>query len=462
MNASRRSIPSVDKLLGVIGETSLGRPFVVETIRRELTIIRQSEEIPEFPTIVASIKKTLRGFEQSRIQPLINGTGIIINTNLGRSPLAAEVMDRVCNAGSHYVNLEIDLATGRRGNRAAYLERGLAILCGAESATVVNNCAAALLVIIHHFITQEKNEVIISRGELVQIGGSFRIPDILLCAGAKLREVGMTNKTSISDYASAINQNTALILKVHRSNFFMDGFVGSPKAEEIRRLAGAKNIPYIEDLGSGAVAHTESLAEIEHAQTPSESLKCGADLVCFSGDKLLGGPQAGIIVGKSDYVAAVKREPIFRALRCDKLILCALQSTIDLYLAGTAEQSVPVLSMLGASNDELGYRAEAVVREISCSELQAEVGHGTARIGGGALPRGELDSVTVDIKPKVLPLDVFARLLRASTPPIVGYVADGRYRVDLRTVFPSQDKALAREILRAIRSNPLIADHLNN
>lgn len=461
MKGSLRSIPSVDKLLSVIDDTSLGRPIVVDTIRRELATVRQSEDIPDFPVIVARINKILRDFELSRIQPIINGTGIIINTNLGRSPLGAEVMERVCKAGSHYVNLEIDLAEGQRGNRAAYLERSLAILCGADAATVVNNCAAAVFVILHHFVTQERNEVIISRGELVQIGGSFRIPDILLSAGAKLREVGMTNKTSISDYEEAINEKTALILKVHRSNFYMEGFVGSPKSEEIRQLAVARNIPYVEDLGSGAIARTEDLAEIEHAQTPSESISCGVDLVCFSGDKLLGGPQAGIIAGRADYIAALKREPIIRALRCDKLILCALQSTIDLYFEDTAEQSVPILSMLSVSNDELGERAEVLVRELDCAGLTAEVGQSVARIGGGALPRGDFSSVTLNLVPKEISLGAFAKRLRTGSPPIVGYTADGRYKIDLRTVFPSQDELLARAILLAIQATSPGPDRLH-
>src|SRR5205814_10564802 len=218
----------------------------------------------------------------------------------------------------------------QRGHRATYLERNLALLCGAEAATVVNNCAAALILVLRHF-TVTKKEVVISRGELIQLGGGFRIPEILEASGAKLREVGTTNKTSLSDYAKNIGKQTALILKVHRSNFFMGGFVESPATEEIAALAKKKRVRFVEDLGSGAMVETETLATIEHEPTPGEVLKRGVDLVCFSGDKLLGGPQAGIIAGKAGQVAALKKEPFFRAVRCDKLILSALQTTVDCY-----------------------------------------------------------------------------------------------------------------------------------
>ena len=253
MNGPRRSIPAVGKVVDAVERTSLARSVVVDTIRRELAALRECGDVPAFPTIVALINKALKDLEYSRIQPLINGTGIIINTNLGRSPLSAAVMDSVSQVGSHYVNLEADLSDGRREKRGAYVEQCLAILCSAEAAIVVNNCAAALFLIVHHLVSSTKNEIVISRGELVQIGGSFRVPDIISSAGAVVREVGMTNKTSIADYENAINQNTAAILKVHRSNFFMEGFVESPAAEKICNLAAASNVPFIEDLGSGAM-----------------------------------------------------------------------------------------------------------------------------------------------------------------------------------------------------------------
>jgi len=452
VNGPRRSIPSVGKILDSVENTCLARAVVVNTIRKELAAIRDSGNVPEFPAIVFMINKTLEAVELSRIRPVINGTGIIINTNLGRSPLGVAVIDSVNQAGSHYVNLEADLSDGRRDNRGAYVEQCLAILCGAEAATVVNNCAAALFLIVQHFISAEKSEVIISRGELVQIGGSFRVPDILRSAGAKLREVGMTNQTSMADYENAINQNTAAILKVHRSNFYMEGFVESPAEGEIGHLAAASDIPYVEDLGSGAMVPTESLAAIEHAQTPAESLANGADLVCFSGDKLLGGPQAGIIAGKSGYIDALKREPVARALRCDKLILAALQSTVDLHFEESPQDVIPILSMLNLSEETLSKRAESISRIVSCTNLKAAVSKSTARIGGGALPRGELDSVTVDLKPKEITLEDFARRLRTGKPPVFGYAADSCYKIDLRAVFPDQDETLVQAIQTAVTS----------
>lgn len=453
MNGPRRSIPAVSKVLDAVAKTSLARSVVVDTIRRELAALRECGDVPGYPTIVARIDRALKDLEDSRIQPIINGTGIIINTNLGRSPLSAAVMDSVYQVGSHYVNLEADLSDGRRDKRGAYVEQCLAILCGAESAMVVNNCAAALFLIIHHFVSSNQNEIVISRGELVQIGGSFRVPDILQSAGAALREVGMTNKTSNADYKNAINDKTAAILKVHRSNFFMEGFVESPAAEDICNLAAASNVPFIEDLGSGALIPTESLAAIEHAQTPAESLSCGADLVCFSGDKLLGGPQAGIIAGNSEYVDALKREPVARALRCDKLILAALQSTVDHYLDESPEEHVPVLSMLNLPQRALEERAESIAGRISCSNLVADISESTARIGGGSLPRGELKSVTLDLKPPGLALEDFARRLRTGKPPVFGYTADGCYKIDLRAVFSSQDEALIQAINMAVASS---------
>src|SRR4029077_17710893 len=245
-----------------------------------------------------------------------------------------------------------------------------------------------------------KNQVVISRGELVQIGGGFRIPEILEASGARLREVGTTNKTSLTDFARAITSETALILKVHRSNFYMDGFVDSPSTEAIAKLARQRRIPFVEDLGSGAMIQTETVAGLEHEPTPAEVLRNGVDLVCFSGDKLFGGPQAGIIVGKAKLVAALKQEPLFRALRCDKLILAGLEATVDMYLRQSTgppiandamrREGIPLLAMLHISNDELRLRAEKIVAALDGLPLKAEIGKGRSQVGGGALPRSFL------------------------------------------------------------------------
>src|SRR5213080_5480675 len=327
--ASLRKIPSVDKVVGEIGGSDLPRRVVVDVVRHELGLLRAEKEVPNFSGVMSRIRTAIDALQLAKIQPVINGTGIVIHTNFGRAPLGPALIESLTAIGPGYTNLEYDLTSGERGHRATYLEHNLALLCEAEATTVVNNCAAALILILRHF-TAKKKEVVISRGELIQIGGGFRIPEILEASGAKLREIGTTNKTSVKDYARALGRDTALILKVHRSNFFMGGFVESPNTEALAKLARTKRIPFVEDLGSGAIVATEKLGEIEHEPMPDETLKSGVDLVCFSGDKLLGGPQAGIIAGKRRHVTALKREPFFRALRCDKLILSALQATVDL------------------------------------------------------------------------------------------------------------------------------------
>jgi L-seryl-tRNA(Ser) seleniumtransferase len=448
-----RAIPAVEKMLQALGEAGLPRPTVVSVVRRELAALRSEKTVPEFEAVVLRVRAALDTLGRARIQPVINGTGIIVHTNLGRSPLGPAVVETLHAIAANYNNLEYDLTGGERGGRAAYLEHNLALLCGAEAATVVNNCAAALVLILRHF-TRAKPEVIISRGELVQIGGGFRIPEILEASGAKLREIGATNKTSLADYARAITRETAMILKVHRSNFFMGGFVESPSTEEIAALARRKRIPFVEDLGSGAVIATEKLAAIEHEPTPAEVLKRGVDLVCFSGDKLLGGPQAGIIAGKARLVAALKREPFFRALRCDKLILAALQTTVDLLLERETQDSIPVVSMLCVSTETLSARADAIVVALRDLPLNAKVGEGKAQIGGGTLPRSVIPSVTVDLVPATMTLPEWAARLRSGTPPVIGYISGERFKLDLRTIFPQQDEELVRGVRDAASKSP--------
>ena len=446
-----RAIPSVEKVLQALGEVEVPRPAVLAIVRRKLSELRGDDRIPDFDAVLRSVRAAIEALRRTRIQPVINGTGIVVHTNLGRSPLGVEVVKTLQEVAANYTNLEFDLATGDRGGRAAYLENNLALLCGAEAATVTNNCAAALVLILRHFCAGARNEVVISRGELVQIGGGFRIPEILEASGAKLREVGATNKTSVSDYRRAIGKGTGLILKVHQSNFFMGGFVESPTTEELAALAKSKRVPFVEDLGSGAVLETEKLATIEHEPTPAEVLKRGVDLVCFSGDKLLGGPQAGLIAGKTRLVAALKREPFFRALRCDKLILSALQTTVDLYLSGRAGEEVPVGAMLALSVTELEQRAAQIVSQFEGLPLKAAITTGSAQVGGGSLPRSKIESVVIALQPVKIPLEEFAERLRAGSPPVIGYIAGQRYRLDLRTIFPRQDAELMSAIRRVFQ-----------
>lgn len=443
-----RAIPAVEKVLQALGATSLPRPFVVALVRRKLAQLRSAGEVPPLGEIVAQIKGGLDDLWRSRLQPVINGTGIVIHTNFGRSPLSSAAIRAIAEIGSSYNNLEYDLATGARGKRAGYLEEGLSLLCGGEAATVVNNCAAALVLIVRHF-TRKKPEVIISRGELVQIGGGFRIGEILEASGGRLREIGATNKTALRDYAKAIGPATGLILKVHQSNFFMSGFAGAPPNEEIGRLARSKRVPFVEDLGSGAVVATEKLGLAEHEPTPNEVLKRGVDLVCFSGDKLLGGPQAGIIAGKARFVAAMKREPLFRALRCDKLALVALAATVDGHLRN---ESVPVLSLLRVPNEELQRRGEKLIDALRGWPCKPRLVECKTEIGGGTLPRSRVSSVALEIEATGLSPDELATRLRRNHPPVIGYIAQGKMRLDLRTIFPAQDDVVAAALCSRLTS----------
>ena len=484
-----RAIPSVEKILHALQEMRLPRPIVVDVVRRELAALRGGKTALGPDKLLSHLRTTLRELSASRIQPVINGTGIVIHTNFGRAPLGSAVTKTLSEIGANYNTLEYDVSRGSRGARAPYLERCLALLCQAEAATVVNNNAAALVLILRHFCEAPastarrhsrignrrerwpKNQVIISRGELIQIGGGFRIPEILESSGARLREIGTTNRTSLNDYAQAITGETALILKVHRSNFYLGGFVESPRTEEIAKLARSRKIPFVEDLGSGALIHTESIAGLEHETTPAELTRCGVDLVCFSGDKLLGGPQAGILAGRAKWISALKREPLFRALRCDKLILSALEATVEMYLREDRRKlsrlksdgknnasngracglaGVPVIEMLRVPVAELRERADKMVCALNVPGIAAAVGTGTSQLGGGTLPRSALPSITLDLTHSRLKPQEMAALLREHSVPVIGYVARGKFKLDLRTIFPAQDE----EVIRAIRTLP--------
>jgi L-seryl-tRNA(Ser) seleniumtransferase len=436
----------VDRVVGEIGDCDLPRRVVVDVVRHELELLRAEKKIPNFSGVMSRVRAAVDALGLAKIQPVINGTGIVIHTNFGRAPLGPTVIESLTAIAANYNNLEYDLSSGQRGHRATYLERNLALLCGAEAATVVNNCAAALILVLRHF-TVKKKEVVISRGELIQIGGGFRIPEILEASGAKLREIGTTNKTAVNDYARAFGPDTALILKVHRSNFFMAGFVESPSTEALAKLARKRRIPFVEDLGSGAIVATEKFGDIEHEPTPNEALKSGVDLVCFSGDKLFGGPQGGIIAGKRRHIAALKREPFFRALRCDKLILTAMQTAVDCYLAGKSSEP-PVLEMLESTMDELRHRAETLLAQIRELPLNGSIGESKAHVGGGSLPQAVIPSVTLDLRPGKISLEDFAARLRRGSPPILGYIAGGKFKLDLRTIFARQDAQVV-SVLRA-------------
>ena len=453
--APQRAIPAVERLLQALGPLDVPRPVATAVVRRELSALRaetKTAPVPDFDAVLARVRAALDQLRATRLQPVINGTGVLVHTNLGRAPLPPAALAAAASLGADYNNLEYDLAAGERSqSRAAYLEHNLTLLCGAEAATVVNNCAAALVLMLRHFTRREaRREVVISRGELVQIGGGFRVPEILEASGAQLREVGTTNRTTLDDYERALGPRTALILRVHRSNFYLGGFEESPDPAALGALARRRRVPLAEDLGSGALVPTERLAALEHERTPREAIRAGADAVCFSGDKLFGGPQAGIIVGRARTVAALKKNPFFRALRCDKLVLGALQATTDLYLRGAAEDEIPTLAMMRIPLDALRARAERILAEIP---FAGRIGTARAKIGGGTLPRAELASVTLDFEPPAgLSLAKLAARLRAGAPPVIGYVSGGRFRLDLRTIFARQDDALIRGLRRAFSS----------
>jgi L-seryl-tRNA(Ser) seleniumtransferase len=402
--------------------------------------------------IEADVRSGLRTFASSRLQPVINGTGVLIHTNLGRSPLGDRAADALRAIATGYSNLEFNLLDGKRGQRAGYLETALAVLLETEAATAVNNCAAALVLSLRTVISEEKNEVIVSRGELVEIGGGFRIPDVLETSGAQLVEVGATNKTHLVDYAKAITERTALILKVHRSNFYLGGFTAEPTILELSALAREHDLPLIEDLGSGAVMATDELAPIDHEPTPQEALRNGVDLITFSGDKLLGGPQAGIIAGRADLVARVKAEPFFRAVRCDKLILTVLQECIDDYLRSKGEETpdIPVLNFLSMPLEDLRARAEAMVAQLADLPAEISIVETTSQTGGGTMPKAEFPSIALQITPREMGLEKLAGRLRAGDPAVVGYLQEDRFHLNVRTVFPDQDARLTRAIREAL------------
>jgi len=450
-------LPSVETLAKrLTGESDLPRPLVTGFVKRRLSEWRTrlaEGEAADRASIEQEIQSGLKDFSSSRLQPVINATGVIIHTNLGRSPLGQRASETLSEVATGYSNLEFNLLDGKRGKRAGYLETALAVLLETEAATAVNNCAAALVLTLRTLISSEKNEVIVSRGELVEIGGGFRIPEVLETSGAKLVEVGATNKTHLKDYADAISDRTALILKVHRSNFYLEGFTDEPDVTEISSLAHNHGIPLVEDLGSGAVMNTDQLAPIDHEPTPQDALRNGIDLVIFSGDKLLGGPQAGIIAGNADLVERIKSEPFFRAVRCDKLILTVLQECIDDYLAckGEAKPSIPVLDFLSTPMEELRIRAEEISSQLKDLSFPVSIVETLSRTGGGTMPRAEIPSIALEITSVGSSLEKLARILRCGDPAIVGYVSGEKFLLNLRTVFPSQDQSIVNALLETLQ-----------
>ena len=451
-----RSIPSVDRLINDLAPTVVPRPLVVCLARAVLGDMRSEGVIPPYEEAVRRLEAEVKRLERMRLQRLVNATGIPLHTNLGRAPLAASVGTQVGDIARGYSNLEFDLGTGKRGRRGDYAERCLAQLTGASGVAVVNNCAAALILILNQAVRSGRSEVVISRGEMVQIGGGFRIPDILASSGARMREVGTTNRTTVADYEAAIGEETGMILVVHRSNFFMEGFVASPELRELVRLGERSGIPVVYDQGSGSLVDTGRYPGVPHERTVSEAIDQGASLVCFSGDKLFGGPQAGIVAGNKEEINALKKNPLFRALRCDKLVLCALQATAEAYLRMSSDKAsdgaVPVHEMLSESVESLRRRAEALCSANVPREWQLAVADTVIEVGGGTLPQSRVPSVAVTVRSRVVPGPQIARAFREASMPIIGYVTNGAFHLDLRTVDPRDDEVIIQELKILIQS----------
>ncbi len=446
-NAQLRSLPSVDALLAQDSIQPLFETFprdlVVaaarETIARARQAILQSSSIdPAAEALAAQVGRCLRAQLQPSLVPVINATGVIIHTNLGRAVLSADAQAAMSAAARAYNNLEFDLDSGKRGSRLTHAGQLLRELTGAEAAVVVNNNASALILILSALA--KGGDVIISRGQLVEIGGGFRIPAIMRESGARLVEVGTTNRTRLADFGNALNQRTAMLLRVHASNFKQIGFVEQPSLDDLVGLANEHDLLAVDDLGSGALIDTAQFG-LDREPLVQDSVAAGMDLVCFSGDKLLGGPQAGIIVGKADAVQRLKRHPLARALRVDKLTYAALLATLMHYRLGQATQRIPVWRMIAQTTADIQARADAWAAAVGGAVLP-----GDSAVGGGSLPGAVLPTMLLALENQAP--DALMAKLRQSQPPVIARVAHGRVLIDPRTVLPEQDA----DLLRALKS----------
>jgi len=389
---------------------------------------------------INKIKEYFKKENLSFLQEVINGSGVILHTNLGRAPLGKEMLAAVQNSLQGYANLEYDLTEGSRGKRGEIVEKLLCTLSNSEKSLVVNNNAGAIFLILN---TLAKNkEVIVSRGELVQIGGGFRIPEILEQSGAHLREVGTTNQTFIEDYEKAINDNTALILKVHQSNFYMNGFVQQVEIKELKELGKKYSLPVVVDLGSGTFLNTEDFG-LKHEPTVQENIRVGVDIVCFSTDKLLGGPQGGIICGKEIYLKKISQHPLFRTLRVDKITLAILQEILLSYLKGEAVSKIPIWKMISCPLDKITARSQNICQKLKEKDIPAFTKEGQTAIGGGSLPGQTLPTKLIIIKPPC-PVEIFSKELRSFNPPLLGRKEKEFFILDPRCIDPSSDNLVIK------------------
>ena len=444
----RRGLPSVDSLLTSPAGAALvrdhGHKAVVDALRATLADARAhltstESAAPTDEQLLADTATRIAAATAPTLRNVINATGVIIHTNLGRAPLAASALSAIQAVGG-YSTLEYDLDSGKRGSRAVHAEALLRELTGAEAALVVNNNAAALVLLLSALALGR--EVVISRGQLVEIGGGFRVPDVMAQSGARLVEVGTTNRTRAADYAAAISAETALLLHAHASNFKQIGFTEATPLAAMAEVAHGRGLLLVDDLGSGALLDTARFG-LEHEPTVQESLAAGCDLVCFSGDKLLGGPQAGIIVGQKALVDQLKRHPLARALRADKLTLAALAATLLLYRQEAAVEQVPVWRTIARALPDLQATAERWAGQVG-----GEVIAGESTVGGGSLPGATLPTALLALT--VADADAFVARLRRAKPPIIARIAAGRVLLDPRTVFPDDEQALLRALAAAL------------
>ena len=449
MTDSRRELPSVNTLLETSGVKYLldhhPRRVVVDAVRSTVESARVAGGAPRTEEQwVETITSAVQQASRPSLRRVINATGVVLHTNLGRAPLADSAIRAIEHIAEGFSNLEYDIERGQRGSRYSHCVGLLRELTGAEDALVVNNCAAAMVLSLNA-IAQRK-EVLVSRGELVEIGGSFRIPDIMARSGARLVEVGTTNRTHDDDYRRAITPKTAAIVKVHRSNFTIEGFTSEVSVERLAFIAAEHGLPVIHDLGSGLMISLDDYG-LSGEPTASTALASGATLVLMSGDKLLGGPQAGIILGKTEIVAKLRKNPFARAMRVDKLTLSALEATLRLYLEpAQALKEIPVLAMLTESLEEIELRAHGVVAALRPWKIEAGVESSRASVGGGAFPTAEIASSAVVLRGDAQQIE---ERLRLGDPAVIGRIAEGRLLLDLRSVLPREDAALAKAIVKA-------------
>jgi L-seryl-tRNA(Ser) seleniumtransferase len=441
---SRRALPSVDAVLREAGAVSeLERERLVVYVREELAAARESASVISARDALVRARERIAKRDLPTLRRVINATGVVLHTNLGRAPLSDRATRAMLEA-SGSVSVEYDLATGRRGERHGHAARLLADQSGAEDGVVTNNNAAAVLLALAALAG--RREVIVARGELVEIGGGFRIPDVLARSGAKLVEVGTTNRTYLRDYAAAISERTAAVLRVHASNFRVIGFTAAASSSELAGLARERGIAFVHDLGSGTLLQTSAYG-LGAEETVQEAVAAGADVVTFSGDKLLGGPQAGLAVGRSDAIGKLRAHPFMRAVRPDKTTIAALVATLEAYRDGTAESELPVWRMIAATVDGLERRAQAIRGGLERLGVRAAVVETRSTVGGGSLP-GETQpsrGVAIEGRPTVV-----AERLRRAEPPVIGHVVEEKAVLDMRTVRPEDDALLVEVVATAL------------